>query len=245
MPWSNQSERAPTIHRNHHFHHPIGALQLGRHPKEDDLEQQYDDGERWETNVREVWFAGCHCDVGGGSVKNGTRHSLARIPLRWMIRQTFLAGTGIQFHRSLLPTIGMDPAHLYPFVLERKPAVHPTPQLVEEANTRAKVDAKTKRHDDGTLVKKSEQDHRKASKRPHKAHRTRTQEGTGDSLRDVINADYGPIHMDMPEEEEDIRDALSPIFDELVLSRGWWVLEAIPLTQNVQNEDKTYVKKFM
>lgn len=32
-------------------------------------------------------------DVGGGSVPNDTPHSLARIPLRWMIRECFLAKT--------------------------------------------------------------------------------------------------------------------------------------------------------
>ena len=42
-------------------------------------------------------------DTGGGSVRNGTRHTLARIPLRWMIRQCFLANTGIQFTNSLDP----------------------------------------------------------------------------------------------------------------------------------------------
>jgi len=33
-------------------------------------------------------------DVGGGSVKNETHNSLARIPLRWMIREIFLAEAG-------------------------------------------------------------------------------------------------------------------------------------------------------
>lgn len=42
----------------------------------------------------EVWFAGAHTDVGGGSVKNGERYSLARISLRWMIRQCFKCDTG-------------------------------------------------------------------------------------------------------------------------------------------------------
>ncbi|KAG8680219.1 hypothetical protein FRC11_002790, partial [Ceratobasidium sp. 423] len=37
-----------------------------------------------ETDVKEVWFAGAHCDVGGGSVPNETKNNLARIPLRWM-----------------------------------------------------------------------------------------------------------------------------------------------------------------
>jgi Uncharacterized alpha/beta hydrolase domain (DUF2235) len=49
-----------------------------------------------------------HLDVGGGSVVNETPHSLARIPLRWMIRQCFLTNTGIIFQRDRLRTIGLD-----------------------------------------------------------------------------------------------------------------------------------------
>ena len=48
-------------------------------------------------------------DVGGGSVKNGRRHSLARIPLRWMIRECFNLGTGIIFDAHMLKhEIGLD-----------------------------------------------------------------------------------------------------------------------------------------
>jgi hypothetical protein len=48
-------------------------------------------------------------DVGGGSVKNGTRNSLARIPLRWMIRECFKAHTGIIFDAHMLKNgIGLD-----------------------------------------------------------------------------------------------------------------------------------------
>jgi hypothetical protein len=80
------------------------------------------------TDVREVWFVGCHCgacdrlqavlpishrqvDVGGGSVPNGTRNNLARIPLRWMIRECFRADTGIQF---FCEDVGLDPDPLLP-----------------------------------------------------------------------------------------------------------------------------------
>ncbi|KAJ7708658.1 hypothetical protein B0H17DRAFT_1030373 [Mycena rosella] len=62
------------------------------------------------TDVLEVWFAGCHCDVGGGSVQNDMQHSLARIPLRWMIRE-----------------LGLDPAMLHPVVIKR-----PAPIEVDE-----------------------------------------------------------------------------------------------------------------
>ncbi|KAI0778877.1 hypothetical protein BD413DRAFT_465419 [Trametes elegans] len=82
-----------------------------------------------QTDVLEVWFAGCHCDVGGGSVADDTPHTLARIPLRWMIRECFKTNTGIRFHGELLKRIGLDPAALHPIVLDRPPPVQPQPEL--------------------------------------------------------------------------------------------------------------------
>jgi uncharacterized protein (DUF2235 family) len=92
------------------------------------LERQYSESEAT-TNVEEVWFAGCHCDVGGGSVPNGTRNSLARIPLRWMLRQCFEANTGIMFHKDIFPKVGIDPNTLFPEVLPRPPAIFQDPIL--------------------------------------------------------------------------------------------------------------------
>ena len=101
------------------------------------LERQYTDGGDHLTDVEEVWFSGCHCgkkhsqslqtiplsypcaDVGGGAVANETRNSLARIPLRWMVRQCFLLNIGILFHRETFKLIGMDPSTIYPIVQPR------------------------------------------------------------------------------------------------------------------------------
>ena len=86
-----------------------------------------------DTDVEEVFFAGAHCgtllrsltqkicylqcslqDVGGGSVKNGTRHSLARIPLRWMIRECFKVDSGIIFDKEMLNhEVGLDIDSIY------------------------------------------------------------------------------------------------------------------------------------
>lgn len=102
------------------------------------LQERYTDQTK-KTDVLEVWFAGCHTgeslpvltlvtrvltysiDVGGGSVVNATRFSLARIPLRWMIRQCFLTQSGIQFCAGRLHEVGLDPRRLYPTVAERPP----------------------------------------------------------------------------------------------------------------------------
>ncbi|KAI0812234.1 hypothetical protein BC629DRAFT_1280613 [Irpex lacteus] len=138
-----------------------------------------------ETDVLEVWFAGCHCDVGGGSVKNGTRHNLARIPLRWMIRECFKANTGIRFHTSLLKQVGLDPESLYPIVKERPALSSPLPTNPTEV--RAYLD--------------------KLATAPHGA---------------------------LTEEEEDLADALCPIYDQLDIAKVWWTLEVVPLVQRYQ-----------
>ncbi|KAG8940665.1 hypothetical protein FRC00_012871 [Tulasnella sp. 408] len=39
------------------------------------------------TDVQEVWFAGCHADVGGGSTPNNATHTLANPSLQWMISE--------------------------------------------------------------------------------------------------------------------------------------------------------------
>jgi uncharacterized protein (DUF2235 family) len=71
--------------------------------------------EIYQTDVSEVWFAGCHSDVGGGNALNTAPHTLADIPLRWMIEQIVQSNTQILFDydafaRWNIPTcIGQDP----------------------------------------------------------------------------------------------------------------------------------------
>ncbi|KAF8625618.1 hypothetical protein AX17_006803 [Amanita inopinata Kibby_2008] len=77
------------------------------------------------TDVKEVWFSGCHCDVGGGSVSNDTTTNLARIPLRWMIRECFRRRSGIIFLKEGLQDLALNPAMLWPTVQERPPALNP------------------------------------------------------------------------------------------------------------------------
>lgn len=169
-----------------------------RYAKE--MERQFSEQEpQLETNVLEVWFAGCHCgtsfsvckdplstrlDVGGGSVSNETRHNLARIPLRWMIRQCFLANTGIRFHPELLRGAGIDPASLHPVVQERPEPLYWSPTTTTPNST---------------------------------------------------------VQVGWPtEEEEDLADALSPIYDQLSLKKGWWSLEYVPMRHRVQLADDSW-----
>ena len=193
-----------------------------------------------ETDVLEVWFSGCHCgacpsfilawlqlnashipDVGGGSVDNSSRHNLARIPLRWMIRQCFLGNTGIRFHAPLLAAVGLDPASLYPVVKPRPPAIFyaPPPSVVTEPPE--SPTSATRLHDTTkTLVNFADV----------------TTNGTSNP---PLTLGYGnvPLHTVMSEEEEDLADALCPIYDQLKIAPYWWVLELLPMTLKTQRDD--------
>ncbi|KAF8630035.1 hypothetical protein AX15_003145 [Amanita polypyramis BW_CC] len=57
------------------------------------------------TDVKEVWFAGDHGDVGGGSHRPPQKQNIA---LHWMIRECILAKNGILFDREYLKTLDFD-----------------------------------------------------------------------------------------------------------------------------------------
>ena len=59
-------------------------------------------------SVLEVWFAGCHSDVGGGSVEDTVRFSLGDISLRWMVKQVLLSDCGIVFDEEALWKADID-----------------------------------------------------------------------------------------------------------------------------------------
>ncbi|KAG5636743.1 hypothetical protein H0H81_007001 [Sphagnurus paluster] len=136
-------------------------------------------------------------DVGGGSVENGTPNILARISLRWMIRECFKAETGIMFVSDSLREVGLDPGSLYPYVLPRPPSLSAQSATIQ-------------------LM---------ASATP--AHQ---QVGSVGTLVD--------IHVS--EEEHELRDALSPIYDQLSLSWLWWSLELLPMKQRFQKSDNSW-----
>ncbi len=51
------------------------------------------------TTIEQVWFAGCHSDVGGGYVDR----ALADIPLEWMARRAESQGLRLDWSEDLLP----------------------------------------------------------------------------------------------------------------------------------------------
>ncbi|KAI6044764.1 hypothetical protein EDC04DRAFT_2889440 [Pisolithus marmoratus] len=58
-------------------------------------------------NVREVWFAGGHGDIGGGNVKDEVTNSLSQITLRWMVEEVIESECGILFNKEGLRDLGI------------------------------------------------------------------------------------------------------------------------------------------
>ncbi|TCD62865.1 hypothetical protein EIP91_006271 [Steccherinum ochraceum] len=177
------------------------------------MEREFSEGDKCnhETDVLEVWFAGCHCDIGGGSVSNDTPHNLARIPLRWMIRQCFLAKTGIRFHSDLIPGVGLDPNALWPVVSPRPKALdNAAISSIPEIPSGPPGGSTVKGHDRGSTS------------------------GTLVNYADVPPA--GSV-LTLTEEQEDLLDLRCDVYDQLALAPWWWILELLPLRHKAQKDD--------
>ncbi|KAJ8096302.1 hypothetical protein PM082_011457 [Marasmius tenuissimus] len=221
---NDAESRLGLAHKNHHHavgehcDEPINKNVGHRGPRKMNplraLERKYSKDHDLPTDVEEVWFAGCHCDVGGGSVTNDTKTNLARIPLRWMIRECFKTDTGIMFHSDLLEELGLDPNSLYPEVLPRPPALPITPQ--------------------------------------HRIQRIPTSSSALQSTKDMALQNYSAgdvnatavVTRRQTEEELELADALSPIYDQLSLKWFWWILELFPIRMRYQRGDNSWARYF-
>lgn len=150
-------------------------------------------------------------------MSNTSRHNLARIPLRWMIRECFRTNSGIRFHSQLLQNIGLDPATLCDPTYKRPP-----PLFAEPGSPLLGIEER-------------EQDREAAG--PGAGHMRSPSEST------LLNGSAGPSRV-LSEEEEDVIDAVCPIYDELKLAPGWWALEIIPLAHRVRDKLKGWVDQW-
>ncbi|CAE6479938.1 unnamed protein product [Rhizoctonia solani] len=217
---------------------------------------------RAETDVEEVWFAGAHTDVGGGSVKNGERYSLARISLRWMIRQCFKCDTGIMFHSNLFEDVGLSPETLWPEVLARPPPITSINRIPKSSikssseSYRPRCSRCPTRSDTGLS---SGPYQLRGATLPGRRVRQYTQISgkvdpyepyipihwrMGHELRDFGPHTWEPREPFINEEIEDFKDALSPIYDQLSMNWWWWILEFIPIKQVLRKKEKGWRRVF-
>ncbi|KDQ11570.1 hypothetical protein BOTBODRAFT_177182 [Botryobasidium botryosum FD-172 SS1] len=206
------------------------------------------------TDIKEVWFAGAHCDVGGGSVKNNERHALARIPLRWMIQECFRCNTGILFESDKIEDIGLPAESLWPTV------IHPSELEIEElygTNHRHSPSLPTTPQTPSNIpLPPVSPNHASeaimvepgADAMPHRPPLESTS-GTSATLTGKLKAPHsshsGPgsaSTLANPDAQFNYatlerEDALSPIYDQLSRNWWWWILEVIPLKHRYQDSD--------
>ncbi|KAK0477484.1 hypothetical protein EDD18DRAFT_1378198 [Armillaria luteobubalina] len=212
---SHQSDPSPssTLKTHNGEHKEQKESEIEWSPQEEkfmnEMERLHSSSSGKPTDIEEVWFAGCHCGDynrrGRRLVNNSTRYSLARISLRWMIRECFKTKTGIMFDSQQLRLLGLDPTTLHPFVTPRPPALSVDSVMMIRTGP-PKLPLKQK------LVS---------------AFRRRTLPSdtpvpVDEAHANALLEEYRPIGT---EEEEELRDALSPIYDQLKRSRSWWILE--------------------
>lgn len=65
-------------------------------------ENPFDPASEIAQDIRQVWFAGCHSDIGGGFRE--TESGLSKFPLLWMIEQA--AAQGLRINRAMVNHLG-------------------------------------------------------------------------------------------------------------------------------------------
>lgn len=137
-----------------------------------------------------------------------------------MIRQCFLAKTGIRFHTSLFRQVGLDPSTLYPEVKPRPKALYVSSLVLAAQMQEADMHTSTPPSSESAI------------------NRVDIQLSVSAMLAQLSSRSAQGT---LTEEEEDLVDALSPIYDQLDIAPGWWTLEYIPLPQRYQLPDNTWV----
>ncbi|KAL4252467.1 hypothetical protein ABKN59_002783 [Abortiporus biennis] len=174
------------------------------------------------SDVQEVWFAGVHTDVGGGSVANGTRYSLARIPLRWMIRELFKCDTGIIFDAAQLQQAGLRIV-----MKEDCPVLTDLPPRIkgENGSVQPLMNGSNILQSLGTLFKAAVV----YSVFMFKLFFTQKKVTVGSiPFSNLDHPEQLVDQIDDHEANEEYYDALSPMNDQLQVCASWHLLEWIP-----------------
>ncbi|KAF8235866.1 hypothetical protein L208DRAFT_1391671 [Tricholoma matsutake] len=184
----------------------------------------YEPPNRDVCDVKEVWFSGCHADIGGGSHHNKIQDSLSHIPLRWMIKECFI-NTEILFDHEYLKTLGFDLLDLAHDLADEGVDVEAR-GFDNEALRAAAEEAKALTYEKDSDI----------TLHPHVEAHSHALTTFMAALPRISNA---VVRAKMR------ADTLAMIWDQLTLARSWWVLEFMPMLVTYQKEDGTWIRKRM
>jgi hypothetical protein len=178
---------------------------------------------------------GCHADVGGGSHHNRLKSSLSFIPLRWMIKEAIIAGTGILFKKDCLKSLNFDFMELAseldrvgldiqgtgldPALLE-SPVVQPMPSPSTPEGLLSPIFSPTSQKSFPFM--------------PFAIPKIAPLPDQGQSrLNNTVQYDMS------------IGDAISKVYDQLSEAKHWWILEYIPTLTMYQEPTGDWTRKRM
>lgn len=172
---------------------------------------------RKETDVEEVWFSGCHSDVGGGMVPDSEAHALSSISLRWMLKECTKLQVGLLFDKAALRRAGIPPSTFHP-----PPVLQQVVMTKSPAPNTLEVPPPVMPRSDGMLGLELPGGAAALPRRSYESH-------TSDD------------HFRMMVDELDKEEASAPMHDQ-ALKFGWWPLELIPLMHTYQDEHGNWHK---
>ena len=175
-----------------------------------------------------------------------------------MIRECFKTKTGIIFDSQGLRDLGLDLSTLDPCNLGRHP---PGPLPVLDATIRSIPPPPPKGSQKSpspspspspsrkptSLIKRFKLLFTRVEERQHSYPHTHPAAVDGPSIEELKTEEMKVEEIPIgSEEEEELKDALSPIYDRLKLVRAWWILEFFPSVKvRYQQDDTSRGKKVM
>jgi hypothetical protein len=175
----------------------------------------------FETDIKEVWFVGAHCDVGGGLAKDTEEHALSNISLRWMVNEIVKAQCDIHFDESALGLWNMIPIT----AIKRIPI-----PMTREAS-------------DSTL-RDEESELGLGQDMPDKYHASVAREANTSTSAPRHNSAGAPFPFQSVEDPLDAMDVAQKIGNALRKNVFWWILELVPTYHEWQDEDDEWVGKW-
>ena len=173
-----------------------------------------------ETTVEEVWFSGCHSDVGGGCIPDSDAHALSSISLRWILKECTKLQVGLLFDKASLRRAGFPPSTFHPPSVLQQLSIK---QVKSPPANTLEVPPPVMPSLDGILGLELAGEAPGAP--PRRSFETHTSED----------------HIRMTADELDKEEALVPLHDQ-ARKFMWWPLELMPLVHTYQDEHGNWHK---
>ncbi|KAF8332492.1 hypothetical protein F5887DRAFT_45647 [Amanita rubescens] len=202
---------------------------------------QYKAPTRDHADVKEVWFAGSHSDVGGGSHPTWRSRSLSYIPLRWMIKECLLAKTGIQFDMEYLrDDLDFD----FDDFEKEMEKMNMKPEELGEAYQGIETYAAESRA--RAQAQENEQSNPAGADGPPEL------QGLSRYIYEIfkwwfwwmlpVRAQAHPEEIPLQGLRRHIHDVFDRIFDQLLIAWSWWILEIIPMLTTYQDLEGNWIR---